>query len=750
MREMTIRLGSIAVVIVLGMASPVIAQSTLPPCPKDQNKRFHNCFGTYVNKKTGSVYTGDFQNNNKGGQGVLRMADGSVYSGQWKNGVLDGHGTARLNDGYEYVGTWKDGEMDQGTLTWANGEKYVGTFKDGRRNGVGTIYRADGSVKRSGTWDMGFLVPPKDFPPPVRSASAGRAHDATPLLKVFQGHTRPIFDIALPIGGRTALSAGGEGMKLWDIASGTILKTFEGNKGGTGAIAVSPDGTQAASVGDTIAKVWNVASGRLIQSFKGHSGDVHTVAFAPDGQHVFTGGDDKVVRLWETGSGRLVKTFVGNPERIIGLAVSPDGRIVAAGGGDDKTIRVWDTTSGRLLRTLSGHSGRILKLAFSPDGQKLLVGCSDGTVSRWDVDSGRLVWTVKAHDESVRALAIAPDGRTVLSGGYDSQLKQWDLASGQLLRTFNGHAGSVYAAAYLPDGRSAISAGEDKTLMLWDLEAGTPAPAPAAVASAAAPAGASLPAVPAAATPALQAMAAVPRPAVSSERRVALVIGNSDYRAVPRLGNPGRDAKMVADTLRTIGFSKVIEVNDLNREQLTAAIHAFAAEADRADWAMVYFAGHGMEIGGVNYLIPVDAKLLSDRDVQFEALPLSAVLSALEGARKLRLIVLDACRNNPFANQMKMASAGRSVGRGLGRIEPDAGTLVVYAAKDGQIAQDGDGANSPFASALAKRLTTPGMEIRRLFDYVADDVMDLTRRVQQPYTYGRLAGREDYFFVAPQ
>ena len=135
----------------------------------------------------------------------------------------------------------------------------------------------------------------------------------------------------------------------------------------------------------------------------------------------------------------------------------------------------------------------------------------------------------------------------------------------------------------------------------------------------------------------------------------------------------------------------------MGRNQMLSALQDFAKLAENSDWAVVYFAGHGMEVGGVNYLVPTDAKIASDRDIGFEAIPLEHVLNVAERAKKLRLIILDACRDNPFANQMKRTQtvASRSVARGLVAVEPEAGTLVVYAAKDGETASDGDGPNSP-------------------------------------------------------
>jgi hypothetical protein len=233
-------------------------------------------------------------------------------------------------------------------------------------------------------------------------------------------------------------------------------------------------------------------------------------------------------------------------------------------------------------------------------------------------------------------------------------------------------------------------------------------------------------------------------------RRIALVIGNSAYKNVPALANPKHDAALVADAFRRTGFESVDLQMDAGRDGLVEALRNFAQQAERADWAVIYYAGHGMEVGGINYLIPVDAKIAADRDIGFEAVPLDQVLNAAERAKKLRLVILDACRDNPFANQMKrtMAVASRSVSRGLAPVEPEAGSLVVFAAKDGETALDGNGADRPFAMAFLKNLRTPGLEVRRLFDLVRDDVMDATQRKQKPFSYGSISGRQDFYFIA--
>jgi tetratricopeptide (TPR) repeat protein len=236
--------------------------------------------------------------------------------------------------------------------------------------------------------------------------------------------------------------------------------------------------------------------------------------------------------------------------------------------------------------------------------------------------------------------------------------------------------------------------------------------------------------------------------AANTAHRVALIIGNGAYKNVHQLDNPPRDARLIAGTLRELGFQTVTLANDLTRDKFFEALHTFAREAEKADWAVVYYAGHGLEIGGVNYLVPVDARLAADRDAETEAVALEQVIASVGGARKLRLVMLDACRDNPFAPTMQRTIALKLVDKGLSNIEPGAGFMVVYAAKHGETALDGEGADSPFAVAVARDIREPRVEVRKLFDIVRDDVWTASKHRQQPFTYGSPPGREDFYFVA--
>jgi hypothetical protein len=159
--------------------------------------------------------------------------------------------------------------------------------------------------------------------------------------------------------------------------------------------------------------------------------------------------------------------------------------------------------------------------------------------------------------------------------------------------------------------------------------------------------------------------------------------------------------------------------------------------------AVIYYAGHGIEIDGTNYLIPTDAALQRDSDVYDEAFSLDRILLTIEPARQLRLVIVDACRNNPFAETMKRTVSSRTISRGLARIEPNStNTLVAFAAKAGLTALDGASKNSPYATALIRHIATPGLDVRRAFGYVRDDVLQATGNRQEPYVYGSLGGAD--------
>jgi uncharacterized caspase-like protein len=227
-----------------------------------------------------------------------------------------------------------------------------------------------------------------------------------------------------------------------------------------------------------------------------------------------------------------------------------------------------------------------------------------------------------------------------------------------------------------------------------------------------------------------------------AEKRVALVIGNGAYKTVAILPNPPRDAVAIGDLFKAAGFDGVVVKTDLGVNEMRAELREFARSAIGADIAVVFYAGHGIEVGGHNYLVPIDAKLEFDTDAEDEAVDLDHLLRQLETVKRLKLVILDACRDNPFAPRMRSLIHSRDIiGRGLSPPSHESSdTLVAYAAAPGETAADGDGSHSPFTSALLNNLTRPGTDIRLALGKVRDEVLSATNSRQIPFITGSLGG----------
>lgn len=229
-------------------------------------------------------------------------------------------------------------------------------------------------------------------------------------------------------------------------------------------------------------------------------------------------------------------------------------------------------------------------------------------------------------------------------------------------------------------------------------------------------------------------------PTAAEARKVALVIGNSDYANTSRLANPVNDIKIIAASARQAGFDDVTIAADLSVNDFQKAMRDFRAKADGAEVAMVYFAGHGIEAQGKNWLIPTDAQLKSDLDLPYEAINLDRLMESVSGAQ-IRLVVLDSCRNNPFGRSWR--SGTRAVVNGLAGVEAD-DVLVIFAAAPGQTAADGTTGNSPFATSLAKRLPQPDVPVQLLGGLIRDDVLAATGGSQRPFVSASITGTPVY------
>ncbi len=235
--------------------------------------------------------------------------------------------------------------------------------------------------------------------------------------------------------------------------------------------------------------------------------------------------------------------------------------------------------------------------------------------------------------------------------------------------------------------------------------------------------------------------------AQAQNRRIALVVGNGGYRNVDRLANPANDARLIASTLQAAGFTLVGggPQLDLDKPHFDRVVQQFGAAVQGADVALFYYSGHGMQVQGANWLVPTDANPTSPRDLDFQMVDASLVLRQMEHAgTKLNLVILDACRNNPFASRGIRATAG-----GLAEMHAPEGTLISYATQPGSVAADGAGGNSPYTAALVNAIRQPGVDVFRVFNQVGLTVKQGTGGTQQPWLASSPISGNFYFFNGP-
>ncbi|TLP66997.1 hypothetical protein FEE96_06505 [Parasedimentitalea maritima] len=240
--------------------------------------------------------------------------------------------------------------------------------------------------------------------------------------------------------------------------------------------------------------------------------------------------------------------------------------------------------------------------------------------------------------------------------------------------------------------------------------------------------------------------------AEKAERKVALVIGNAAYQNVPSLSNPSADATDIASALGRLGFDVSLGL-DLDDAEMRRSLRDFSRATETADLSLIYFAGHGIEIDKTNFLIPVNAELHKEQDADFEAVSLDTIMSSLASSDGVKIVLVDACRDNPFADKLNAQRGSRSIGQGLVRVDPiggvlPGGILIGYAAREGRVAFDGEGRNSPYAQALLEQIEEPGLEVSKLFRRVRDRVFELTAGDQEPFTYGSLPGADIFLSSA--
>ncbi len=229
--------------------------------------------------------------------------------------------------------------------------------------------------------------------------------------------------------------------------------------------------------------------------------------------------------------------------------------------------------------------------------------------------------------------------------------------------------------------------------------------------------------------------------ALAQDKRVALVIGNGAYRETAQLPNPRNDALDMSGTLRRLGF-QVLEGLDLEKRQMERLIREFDQQLEGATLALFFYAGHGVQVAGQNHLVPIDARLASEGDIDFESLSLNLILTRMERRAKTSLVLLDACRDNPLARNLArtMGTRSQSVGQGLAEVKTGLGSLISFSTQPGNVALDGSGRNSPYTAALLRHLEAPGRDVLTSLAAVRGEVVASTGGKQVPWEHTSLLG----------
>ncbi|KAJ6583515.1 hypothetical protein DFH09DRAFT_273013 [Mycena vulgaris] len=284
-------------------------------------------------------------------------------------------------------------------------------------------------------------------------------------------HADEVKSVGFSGDGSKFVSASGQTLYIWDVATGEQLKILDGPKDLVRSVAFSPEGLHVISgSNDKTVQIWDVPTGKKLQQLDGHQNRVWSVSFSPDGLYAISGSDDKTVRIWDVATGKQLKQMDGHNNGVKSVAFSYNG-LQALSGSTDRTVRVWNVSTGEQLKRLDGHAGWVFSVAFSPDGLRALSGSDDKTVRIWEVLTGKQLKQLDGHTGWVRSVAFSPDGLHAISGSGDKTLRIWDVSTGKQLDQLDGHEGGVFSVAFSHNGLHAISGSRDNTVRIWKLAA---------------------------------------------------------------------------------------------------------------------------------------------------------------------------------------------------------------------------------------------------------------------------------------
>jgi WD40 repeat protein len=526
---------------------------------------------------------------------------------------------------------------------------------------------------------------------------------------------------------------GGYG-KLYDMASGTVyLRTIKQDTETQGdyafSVSMSGDNRTFLLSKMNMIEVWDLQSRTKFKTIRDLQLAERSACFSTDGKNIiYMRRNGEIVFVNSSTFLETLKQKITSEKPSV-ISPSPDGKKLFIGTRSNSII-IFDISTGQ-VSSIKIDGKDIYQIELPGSGNYIAASSADGRIWLGNYPSLERIGSWQAHTSGFTAISFHPSGRYLVSGGKDKLVRIWNIPDHTIKAEWEAHKMAVFSVAFSPDGTCIASGslndpfGKGNDTRIWSFAGAT-----------------------AAFSPAKEKGGIIPQPAVKtqpvqantlSQKRLALLLGNSNYQN-SALANPANDAREMKNILTQYGFD-VIEYEDLTQSRMKMAMDEFGEKLKGYDVGLFFYAGHGIQSKGYNYLIPVDANLKTENQVEYDCVQADRILALMEASgTKVNIIILDACRNNPFERSWTRSSAGK----GLAFMSAPSGSLIAYATAPGSTASDGSGKNGLYTSAILESIKIPQINILQIFQNVRKIVSEESGGQQIPWESTSLTG--DFYF----
>ena len=559
------------------------------------------------------------------------------------------------------------------------------------------------------------------------------------IVHKLTGHSDTVNSVSYSSNGHYLASGSRDStVKIWDTNTGNLIHTLEGHNSSVNSVNYSLDNNLLASgSSDKVVNIWDINTGNLIHTLEGHDSAVISVNFSPNGYNLASGSVNGTIKIWDINSGNLISNINAHLGLMTSIAYSPDGYYIASAKDfshasqvaydNDAPIKLWETKTNTLIHSLAANSVSINSLAFSPDGRYLAFGSNDGTINTWGLANGDVVFCAGFCDDFQQL--VTPPSIFIHSPTAGSAISQASVSidlrldDGGETPEFDVRIANQQLAVITSKGLQATQDGSDRV----SLDVVLPEQYRGQNISLSVEARNSAGFTSQDVSFTFAARQTIP------EKRVALVFGNSQYENSIDLTNPINDANSISNLLSNLDF-EVFKYTDVSSSEMRRAVRDFELKSEDADISLVYYSGHGVQIDGFNYLVPVNDDFNDSFELQENAYKVDLLVNKLSATGSdVNIVILDACRDNPYKGFKSSAEKGLAA-----TATPASQFLIAYATNSGNVALDGNGNNSPYVEAMLQHFPEPNVSIEEALRNVRRSVREATGGDQIPTYNGGL------------